>query len=109
LKLNTDSDESRTPVPTDVASRIHQHRGDRPPARTARGPGGDRQSPVHAGDRGGEDQDGVDAAVLAQLLAAGFLPEVWMPDEETAALRRQEFRKVRRPNRMRRTALRAAA
>ncbi|GEM_PF-2217736 len=53
--------------------------------------------------------DEVDAAVLAQLLAAGLLPEVWMPDEETAALRRQEFHKVRRPNRMQRTALRAAA
>jgi transposase len=33
--------------------------------------------------------DKVDAAVLAQLLAAGFLPSVWLPDEATFALRRQ--------------------
>src|SRR5215204_7307327 len=31
--------------------------------------------------------DKVDAAVLAQLLAAGFLPSVWLPDEATFALR----------------------
>jgi transposase len=37
--------------------------------------------------------DKVDAAVLAQLLAAGFLPEVWMPDEATAELRRQVARR----------------
>src|ERR671931_1726921 len=33
--------------------------------------------------------DKVDAAVLAQLLAAGFLPSVWLRDEATFALRRQ--------------------
>lgn len=33
--------------------------------------------------------DKIDAAVLAQLYASGFLPEVWMPDERTLALRRQ--------------------
>jgi transposase len=33
--------------------------------------------------------DRVDAAVLAQLLAADFIPEVWAPDEVTRALRRQ--------------------
>lgn len=38
--------------------------------------------------------DKVDAAALAQLLAAGFLPEVWMPDEPTAALRRQVARRT---------------
>jgi len=38
--------------------------------------------------------DKVDAAVLAQLLAAGFLPAVWMPDEDTAALRRQVARRA---------------
>jgi len=27
--------------------------------------------------------DKIDAAVLAKLHASGFLPEVWMPDEET--------------------------
>lgn len=30
----------------------------------------------------------IDAAVLAKLHASGFLPEVWMPDEGTEALRR---------------------
>src|SRR5260221_10943446 len=33
--------------------------------------------------------DKVDAAILAQLLAADFLPPVWMPDAATSALRRQ--------------------
>jgi len=32
--------------------------------------------------------DKIDAAVLAKLHASGFLPEVWMPDEATEALRR---------------------
>jgi transposase len=32
--------------------------------------------------------DKIDAATLAKLHASGFLPEVWHPDEETAALRR---------------------
>jgi transposase len=29
----------------------------------------------------------IDAGVLAQLYASGFLPEVWFPDERTQALR----------------------
>jgi transposase len=33
--------------------------------------------------------DEVDARILAQLLAADFLPPVWLPDERTRALRRQ--------------------
>ena len=33
--------------------------------------------------------DKIDARVLAQLYAAGFLPEVWVPDEATLARRRQ--------------------
>ncbi len=33
--------------------------------------------------------DRIDAAVLAQLLAADFLPEVWVPDARIRALRRQ--------------------
>ena len=33
--------------------------------------------------------DKVDAQVLAQLLAADFIPEVWVPDEATRRLRRQ--------------------
>ncbi|MCA7987058.1 IS110 family transposase, partial [Burkholderia vietnamiensis] len=37
--------------------------------------------------------DKIDAAVLAQLYASGFLPEVWMPDEHTLALRRQIARR----------------
>ena len=32
--------------------------------------------------------DKIDAAVLAKLHASGFLPEVWVPDEETEARRR---------------------
>jgi transposase len=38
--------------------------------------------------------DKIDAAILAQLHAAGFLPEVWMPDERTQALRRQVARRA---------------
>ena len=37
--------------------------------------------------------DGVDAAVLAKLYASGFLPEVWVPDGRTQALRRQVARR----------------
>jgi transposase len=37
--------------------------------------------------------DKVDAAILAKLLAADFLPAVWMPDPETAALRWQVQRR----------------
>jgi transposase len=33
--------------------------------------------------------DTIDASVLAQLYVSGFLPEVWVPDEPTQALRRQ--------------------
>src|SRR4029453_11094048 len=33
--------------------------------------------------------DRIDATVLAQLYASGFLPEVWIPDQRTAAMRRQ--------------------
>lgn len=37
--------------------------------------------------------DSIDAAVLAKLYASGFLPEVWVPDERTQALRRQVSRR----------------
>jgi transposase len=37
--------------------------------------------------------DTIDAGVLAQLYASGFLPEVWVPDPATAALRRQVTRR----------------
>jgi transposase len=37
--------------------------------------------------------DAIDAGVLAQLYASGYLPEVWMPDPGTAALRRQVTRR----------------
>ena len=37
--------------------------------------------------------DKIDAGVLAQLYAAGFLPEVWTPDELTLARRRQVTRR----------------
>ena len=37
--------------------------------------------------------DKIDAAVLAQLYASGFLPQVWIADERTQALRRQVARR----------------
>jgi transposase len=37
--------------------------------------------------------DTMDAGVLAQLYASGFLPEVWIADEPTQALRRQVTRR----------------
>ncbi|HEX6013200.1 MAG TPA: IS110 family transposase [Geminicoccaceae bacterium] len=37
--------------------------------------------------------DVVDATVLARLYASGFLPEVWVPDQRTPALRRQVTRR----------------
>jgi len=37
--------------------------------------------------------DKIDATVLAQLHASGFLPSVWMPDADTEALRRQVARR----------------
>jgi transposase len=37
--------------------------------------------------------DTIDAGVLAQLYASGFLPDVWIPDETTQALRRQVTRR----------------
>lgn len=37
--------------------------------------------------------DKIDASVLAQLYAAGFLPEVWTPDAATLARRRQVTRR----------------
>jgi transposase len=38
--------------------------------------------------------DKVDARILAQLLAADFLPPVWLPDERTRSLRRQVSRRA---------------
>ena len=38
--------------------------------------------------------DKVDAAVLAELLAADYLPSVWVADEGTQALRRQVARRT---------------
>src|ERR1700730_12397812 len=38
--------------------------------------------------------DKLDARTLAMLLAAGFLPEVWTPDEQTDALRRRIARRA---------------
>ena len=37
--------------------------------------------------------DVIDATVLAKLYAANFLPEVWVPDQRTLALRRQVTRR----------------
>jgi transposase len=47
--------------------------------------------------------DTIDAGVLVQLYASGFLPEVWIADEPTQALRRQVTRRnqiVRRRTRL---------
>jgi transposase len=41
----------------------------------------------------GTKTDRVDARALARLLATGFLPEVWAPEPETAALRNQLARR----------------
>jgi len=38
--------------------------------------------------------DKIDGAVLARIHACGFLPEVWIPDERTEALRRQVTRRT---------------
>src|SRR5215831_13155881 len=38
--------------------------------------------------------DKVDAAILAGLLAADYLPSVWLPDAATSALRRQVLRRA---------------
>jgi transposase len=38
--------------------------------------------------------DKVDAAILAQLLAADYLPAVWVADEDTQARRRQIARRA---------------
>jgi transposase len=38
--------------------------------------------------------DKLDACTLAKLLAAGFLPEVWTPDERVRALRRRISRRA---------------
>lgn len=38
--------------------------------------------------------DTIDAIVLAKLYASGFLPEVWVPDPGTLALRRQVTRRT---------------
>jgi transposase len=38
--------------------------------------------------------DKLDARTLVKLLAAGFLPEVWTPDEQTGALRRRIARRA---------------
>ncbi len=38
--------------------------------------------------------DKVDAEILAQLLAADYLPSVWLPYAQTSALRRQVLRRA---------------
>ena len=39
--------------------------------------------------RAGAKTDKIDARMLATLLAGGFLPAVWLPDEQTRILRRR--------------------
>jgi transposase len=70
--------------------RIHSRCGDR----TARQASRDREPQAvriiaHAKIK----TDTIDAKVLAQLYARGFLREVWMPDEPTQGLRRQVTRR----------------
>ena len=48
---------------------------------------------VHLIARAKTKTDKIDARVLAQLYAAGFLPEVWIPDPTTQARRRQVTRR----------------
>jgi len=48
---------------------------------------------VHLIARAKTKTDKIDARVLAQLYAAGFLPEVWVPDESTLSRRRQVTRR----------------
>jgi transposase len=48
---------------------------------------------VHLIARAKTKTDKIDARVLAQLYAAGFLSEVWIPDEATLAGRRQVTRR----------------
>jgi transposase len=48
---------------------------------------------VHLIARAKIKTDTIDASVLAQLYASGFLPEVWIADEATQALRRQVTRR----------------
>jgi transposase len=47
--------------------------------------------------------DKIDAATLAKLHASGFLPEVWMPDEATEALRRLVAQRAQVVSQMTRT------
>ena len=49
---------------------------------------------VHMIARAKIKTDAIDAAVLAKLYASGFLPEVWVPDQQTLALRRQTSRRT---------------
>ncbi len=46
--------------------------------------------------------DKIDGSVLAKLHASGFLPEVWMPDEETERLRRVVTERVQLVSQMNR-------
>lgn len=48
---------------------------------------------VHLIARAKIKTDVIDATVLAKLYGSNFLPEVWMPDEATLALRRQVTRR----------------
>jgi transposase len=49
---------------------------------------------VRAAARGGAKTDRIDAALLARLLASGFLAVVWAPDERTRARRRLVSRRM---------------
>ena len=69
--------------------------GDRDAAGQSGRAGGGVQPGEDPRDRRGEGEDDkVDAEILAQLLAADYLPAVWRPDPATAALRRQVLRRA---------------
>src|ERR1019366_7813936 len=71
-----------------------QRRGDRPDPWGACPGGAGQPEGEKAATRLRAKTDRIDARTLAQLLASGFLPDVWLPDEATAALRRQVSRRA---------------
>ncbi len=67
---------------------------DIPCAACRKGRGGEPACQVHLIAKAKIKTDAIDAGVLAKLYAAGFLPEVWIPDAVTLARRRQVTRRT---------------
>lgn len=75
--------------------RRRQHGSDCSITACLRVESGDREPDPGTRDRARAGEDGqIDAGILAQLHASGFLPTVWMPDADTEALRRQVSRRT---------------